>query len=171
MESCCKWCPCRTEPWGCVGGGCPAGWLASLARLPAANQHASSGIALALAVPGPGPAPGPPASQLFQFLTALPPPLQRQLGNVNFELRDIVSKAKHPAKFRPYDMVEHVRLEGRKFQCLYTEGEPGRAVRCGAVRCGAVRCAVCVCACVCGEAAPHCTAQAAPAYIPPCTPQ
>ena len=49
--------------------------------------------------------------------------VQRQLGNVNFELRDIVTKAKHPAKFRPYDMVEHVRLEGRKFQCLYTEGE------------------------------------------------
>lgn len=55
--------------------------------------------------------------------TPPPPALQRQLGNVNFELRDIVTKAKHPAKFRPYDMVEHVRLEGRKFQCLYTEGE------------------------------------------------
>ena len=47
---------------------------------------------------------------------------QRQLGNVNFELRDIVTKAKHPAKFRPNDMVEHVHLEGRAFQCLYCEG-------------------------------------------------
>lgn len=113
---------------------------------------------------------------------ALPPcfaALQRQLGNVNFELRDIITKAKHPAKFRPYDMVgrraggggsqplvscrtgrailcqsaggsagcirvwlvgatapatflpphpqvEYVRLEGRKFQCLYTEGNQVR---------------------------------------------
>lgn len=49
--------------------------------------------------------------------------LQRQLGNVNFELRDVITKQKHPAKFRPSDMVESVRLEARKFQCLYTEGE------------------------------------------------
>jgi hypothetical protein len=49
--------------------------------------------------------------------------LQRQLGNVNMELRDILSRSKHPAKFRPYDMIEVTRLEGRKFQCLYAEGE------------------------------------------------
>lgn len=48
--------------------------------------------------------------------------MQRQLGNVNFELRDIITKSKHPAKFRPSDMVEYVRLEGRPYQCLYTEG-------------------------------------------------
>jgi hypothetical protein len=51
-----------------------------------------------------------------------PHELQRQLGNVNFELRDVVTKSKFPAKFRPNDQVECVRLEGRRFQCLYTEG-------------------------------------------------
>ncbi|KAL4458372.1 hypothetical protein ABPG75_013237 [Micractinium tetrahymenae] len=60
--------------------------------------------------------------KLLQVVSLQNRAMGRQLGNVNFELRDIVTKAKHPAKFRPYDMVEHVRLEGRKFQCLYTEG-------------------------------------------------
>lgn len=51
--------------------------------------------------------------------------LQRQLGNVNFELRDVVTKSKFPAKFRPNDHIECVRLEGRRLQCLYTEGAAG----------------------------------------------
>lgn len=60
--------------------------------------------------------------KLLQVVSLQNRAMGRQLGNVNFELRDVVTKAKHPAKFRPYDMVEHVRLEGRKYQCLYTEG-------------------------------------------------
>ncbi|PRW59876.1 Elongation factor P [Chlorella sorokiniana] len=60
--------------------------------------------------------------KLLQVVSLQNRAMGRQLGNVNFELRDIITKAKHPAKFRPYDMVEYVRLEGRKFQCLYTEG-------------------------------------------------
>ncbi|KAL4429613.1 hypothetical protein ABPG77_008662 [Micractinium sp. CCAP 211/92] len=60
--------------------------------------------------------------KLLQVVSLQNRAMGRQLGNVNFELRDIVTKSKHPAKFRPYDMVEHVRLEGRKYQCLYTEG-------------------------------------------------
>ncbi|GAB4822133.1 hypothetical protein N2152v2_009179 [Parachlorella kessleri] len=46
----------------------------------------------------------------------------RQLGNVQFELRDLVTKNKHLHRQRPYDMVELVRLEDRKYQCLYKEG-------------------------------------------------
>ena len=41
------------------------------------------------------------------------------------ELRDVVTKAKHPMKLRPYDTVEVVRLDSRKFQYLYTEGAYG----------------------------------------------
>ncbi|KAL4854954.1 Elongation factor P [Chlorella vulgaris] len=60
--------------------------------------------------------------KLLQIVSLQNRAMGRQLGNVNFELRDVITKQKHPAKFRPSDMVESVRLEARKFQCLYTEG-------------------------------------------------
>ncbi|PSC68390.1 Elongation factor P [Micractinium conductrix] len=60
--------------------------------------------------------------KLLQVVSMQNRAMGRQLGNVNFELRDIITKSKHPAKFRPSDMVEYVRLEGRPYQCLYTEG-------------------------------------------------
>jgi hypothetical protein len=42
--------------------------------------------------------------------------------SVQFELRDLVMRNKHQQRQRPYDLVEVVRLEERKFQCLYREG-------------------------------------------------
>lgn len=46
----------------------------------------------------------------------------RQLGNISMELRDMTTGAKHPAKFRPSEGVEVVRLESRRYTCLYREG-------------------------------------------------
>ncbi len=46
----------------------------------------------------------------------------RQLGNVQLELRDVLSKTKQQERRRPYDMVEVVRMEARQYQYLYTEG-------------------------------------------------
>lgn len=60
--------------------------------------------------------------RLLQVLSFDKKAMGRQLGNVQLELRDIVTKAKHPLKLRPYDAVEVARLEGRKFQFLYAEG-------------------------------------------------
>jgi elongation factor P len=47
----------------------------------------------------------------------------RQLGNVQLELRDILTKSKHPLKLRPSDMVDVVRLDEKKFQFLYQEDD------------------------------------------------
>ena len=46
----------------------------------------------------------------------------RQIGNVQFELRDVLNKSKHPLRLRPSDMVDVVRLDERNFQFLYQEG-------------------------------------------------
>lgn len=53
----------------------------------------------------------------------------RQLGNVQFELRDVLSRAKRPLRLRPGDSVNQVRLEERKFQFLYSEGKGGVFMR------------------------------------------
>jgi elongation factor P len=47
----------------------------------------------------------------------------RQLGNVQLELRDILTKSKHPLKLRPSDMVDVVRLDDKKYQFLYQEDD------------------------------------------------
>jgi elongation factor P len=47
----------------------------------------------------------------------------RQLGNVQLELRDILTKSKHPLRLRPSDMVDVVRLDEKKFQFLYQEDD------------------------------------------------
>jgi len=47
----------------------------------------------------------------------------RQLGNVQLELRDAISRSKHPLRLRPGDPVTVVHLEDKKFQFLYHEGE------------------------------------------------
>jgi translation elongation factor P len=46
----------------------------------------------------------------------------RQLGNVQLELRDMMSRAKRPLRVRPSDTVDVVRLDERSFQYLYREG-------------------------------------------------
>lgn len=45
----------------------------------------------------------------------------RQLGSIGMELRDIVAGTKHLTKFRPSESLETVRLESRRFSCLYRE--------------------------------------------------
>ena len=45
----------------------------------------------------------------------------RQLGNVQLELRDVLTRSKHPMRLRPGDAVFAVRLEDRPFQFLYQE--------------------------------------------------
>lgn len=47
----------------------------------------------------------------------------RQLGNVQLELRDLASRAKRPLRLRPSETVDVVRLEERRFQFLYAEGD------------------------------------------------
>lgn len=47
----------------------------------------------------------------------------RQLGNVNLELRDVLTSSKHPLRIRTSDVVEVVRLDEKKFQYLYAEGD------------------------------------------------
>jgi elongation factor P len=47
----------------------------------------------------------------------------RQLGSVQLELRDLQNNSKHPLRLRPGDTVDVVRLEERKFDYLYAEGE------------------------------------------------
>ena len=47
----------------------------------------------------------------------------RQLGNIQLQLRDVITRAKHPLRLRPSDMVDVVRLEERTFQFLYQEGD------------------------------------------------
>lgn len=47
----------------------------------------------------------------------------RQLGNVQFELRDVLNKSKHPLRLRPSDMVNVVRLDEKKYEFLYQEGK------------------------------------------------
>ena len=49
----------------------------------------------------------------------------RQLGNVQLELRDVLSKTKQQERRRPDDMVDVVRLEAQQYQYLYTEGAWG----------------------------------------------
>lgn len=46
----------------------------------------------------------------------------RQLGNVQLELKELITGTKKPLRLRPNDMLDIVRLDERKFQFLYKEG-------------------------------------------------
>lgn len=47
----------------------------------------------------------------------------RQLGSIQVELRDVLSRTKQPAKFRPSESVEVARLMERTLSVLYREGD------------------------------------------------
>jgi len=46
----------------------------------------------------------------------------RQLGNVQLDIKELLTGTKRPLRLRPSDMLSIVRLDERKFQFLYREG-------------------------------------------------
>ncbi len=54
--------------------------------------------------------------------------LQKPGASLQLELRDVLTKAKHPLRLRPSEMIPVVRLEERTYQFLYTEGATAHAM-------------------------------------------